>query len=110
MEKYNALIFKSNRDTKHVSDALHNNFVAGTIIPDKSEIGKIKGIQFSGVLIEPNDDLYDEFKMAYYKKYPFSVAFKGDIWAIELTSVKFTDNTLGFGKKVCWERLKVSSI
>jgi uncharacterized protein len=104
LEIYNLLIFKSNRETKHISEALQNSHVAGTIVPDKSEVGKIKGIQFTGSFIEPNKELLEESKTAYYKKYPFAIAFKGDIWAIELTALKFTDNTLGFGKKLQWEK------
>lgn len=106
-EKYNALIFKSNRDTKHILEALQNNNVAGTIVPDKSEVGKIKGVQFSGSFTEPTGHLLDELKNTYYKKFPFAVAFKGDLWMIELTSVKFTDNTLGFGKKLRWEKIAI---
>ncbi|MHB8259963.1 MAG: pyridoxamine 5'-phosphate oxidase family protein [Bacteroidia bacterium] len=104
LEKQNAIVFKSSRDTQHIIYALQNKQVAGTITPDKSEVGKIKGIQFSGEFIEPKDDLLKEAKSAYIKKYPFSVAFKGDFWLIELTSIKYTDNTLGFGKKLKWEK------
>ena len=103
-EKYNSLVFKSSRDTQHIKEALQNKFVAGTITPDKSEIGKIKGIQFSGVFIEPTGDQLDEAKKGYYKKYPFAIAFKGELWLINLTFIKYTDNTLGFGKKLKWEK------
>lgn len=99
-----SLAFKSDKTTKHIQDALLNNEVAGTIIPDKSEIGKIKGIQFQGKLIEPEGRLLANAKKSYYKKYPFAIAVKGELWVIELSFIKMTDNQLGFGKKLLWEK------
>jgi uncharacterized protein YhbP (UPF0306 family) len=28
----------------------------------------------------------------------------GEIWTIKINRIKYTDNTLGFGKKIIWER------
>ena len=84
---------------------LINNNVAGSILVDKTEIGKIKGIQFNGTFLSPKDALLKDAQKAYYFKYPYAAAMKGDLWVIELTSVKFTDNTLGFGKKLIWEKI-----
>ena len=96
------LIFKSNRKTKHIANALINNNVAGTIIPDISKIGIIKGIQFEGKFIIPKDRLLEKAKKVYYVKYPFALPVPGEIWMIELIFVKMTDNTLGFGGKLEW--------
>ncbi|MBK7558873.1 MAG: hypothetical protein IPI54_11635 [Chitinophagaceae bacterium] len=40
----------------------------------------------------------------YLAKHPLALAIPGDIWALQLNSVKMTDSTLGFGKKLLWER------
>jgi uncharacterized protein YhbP (UPF0306 family) len=104
LEKHDAVVFKSDRDSNHIIEAIQNKHVAGAIVPDKSEVGKIKGVQFNGIFIEPKGDLLNEAKIAYYKKFPFAIAVKGELWIIELTSVKYTDNTLGFGKKLKWEK------
>jgi uncharacterized protein YhbP (UPF0306 family) len=98
------LVFKSDIDTKHVEDALQNNQVAGTILPDKIIKAKPKGVQFSGVFHKAADHLGDKAKKAYLKKFPLAGIFRGDIWVIELSHIKFTDNTLVFGKKTLWER------
>ena len=105
LEEENLLVFKSDAETRHISDALINNNVAGSILVDKTEIGKIKGIQFNGTFLSPKDALLKDAQKAYYFKYPYAAAMKGDLWVIELTSVKFTDNTLGFGKKLIWEKI-----
>ena len=100
----NLLIFKSDRETHHIEEALLNNKVAGTVLPDKLDSKKIKGIQFSGIFIDAKDELLDSFKKIYYRKYPFALTFAGEIWAVELTNIKMTDNTLGFGKKIHWKK------
>lgn len=105
LEEENLLVFKSDAETRHISDALINNNVAGSILVDKTEIGKIKGIQFNGSFLSPKDAPLKDAQKAYYFKYPYAAAMKGDLWVIELTSVKFTDNTLGFGKKLIWEKI-----
>ncbi len=109
-DKYNSLIFKSNIETKHISQGLKNNDVAGTIIPDKSDFTKIKGIQFSGIFTMPTDKLLSEANRTYYAKYPFALAMKGNIWIIKLTRIKLTDNTLGFGVKLHWESDKLKEM
>ena len=97
------LIFKSKKTTGHVSHAHVNNKVAGTILPDISKIGNIKGIQFSGIFLEPQDVMLEQAKKIYYSKFPLALGISGDLWLIKLTYIKMTDNTLGFGKKLIWE-------
>ena len=103
-EKLNALVFKSNKDTLHIVQALANIDVSGSILPDKLETGKIKGIQWCGEFYKPAGEALSELQKTYYKKFPLALTLKGDIWAIALTSLKFTDNTLGFGKKLFWSK------
>ena len=103
-DEQSILIFKSKPETEHIKQALENNFVAGSITPDKLDATKIQGIQFYGVFLEPKNDLLEILKKIYYKKYPFAMAFAGNIWAIELTYIKMTDNTLGFGTKIEWKK------
>jgi uncharacterized protein YhbP (UPF0306 family) len=98
------LAFKSDSDTKHIEDALHNNVVAGSILPDKIVTAKPKGLQFTGEFFKAEDEIGEKAKWAYLKKYPVASIFRGDIWVIALAKVKFTDNTLIFGKKSLWER------
>ena len=103
-EKGNFLVFKSKITTAHIQNALKNKNVSGSILPDKLDPTKIQGIQFSGEFLEPKNELLDSVKKTYYKKYPFALAFTGEMWAVELTSIKMTDNTLGFGKKIEWNK------
>lgn len=101
----NFIVFKSNEKSTHICNALINDNVAGTIIPDLDKTGTIRGIQFVGKFIVPTGDLLEQAKKIYYSKYPFAVVVPGDFWTIELVSIKMTDNTLGFGKKLAWEKV-----
>jgi hypothetical protein len=103
-EKKNLLIFKSNLETTHIEIALRNHKVAGTIIPDKLDKTRIQGVQFTGEICHAKGDNLTTAKNSYYKKYPFAIAFAGELWTIELHSIKFTDNKLGFGKKLAWRK------
>jgi uncharacterized protein len=93
------LVIKSSEDSRHTVQALQNPAVAGTILPDKLETISIKGIQFTAAFKKCADDTEKEI---YYKKYPFARAISGDFWLLKLQTVKYTDNTLGFGKKIYW--------
>ena len=103
-EERNLLILKSKMDTTHIRQGTENKNVSGSVLPDKLDATKIQGIQFNGIFFEPKNELLESLKKMYYKKYPFALAFSGEIWAIELTSIKMTDNTLGFGKKITWNK------
>lgn len=100
----NFLVFKSEEKTTHIQQALNNKNIAGTILPDINKIGTIKGVQFTGSFFIPADDILLKAKKKYYTKFPVAAAIKSDFWAIELTSIKMTDNTLGFGRKLLWEK------
>lgn len=99
----NMLIFKSKGDSRHVMEGKINNQIAASISFTGSDIMQIKGAQIEGKFIEDNEVL-NEAKKSYYKKFPFALVIPGDIWLIELTKIKFTDNSLGFSKKINWEK------
>ncbi|MFM2019151.1 MAG: hypothetical protein RL007_2807 [Bacteroidota bacterium] len=99
-EKNVCLIFKSSDETRHVQDGLKNPVVAGTILPDKLETVSIKGVQFTGTFMEAKDD---ETASLYYNRFPFARAIGGRFWVIKLKTMKYTDNTLGFGTKLHWQ-------
>lgn len=103
-EKEQMLIFSSDNHTKHITDAIANTNVAGTINTEVTTIVKIQGVQFTGDFINPSEEEAKELYSTYYEKFPFARAKPAPIWAIKLNWIKMTDNTLGFGKKLEWER------
>jgi uncharacterized protein len=102
IEEFDSLVFKSDPTTQHIINALLNNKIAGTIVPDIHQTGTIKGIQFTGNFLIPANEILEIAKIKYYKKFPFALVMPGELWSIELTTIKMTDNTFGFGKKLVW--------
>ena len=98
------LIFLSDELTRHITEAIANKNVAGTINTEVTTVAKIQGIQFSGEFITPTEEEQKIFYNLYYKNFPFAKAKPSPIWGIALNNIKMTDNTLGFGKKLIWKR------
>lgn len=96
------LYFKSGAAAHHSELLLQNPVVAGTINPDKLNSLAIKGIQFTGSILDSRNELCFEAANLYHKRFPFALAMPGDIWTIQLEVIKMTDNTLSFGKKIHW--------
>lgn len=100
----NQLLFLSDKSTRHISEATQNQKVGGTINAETVSIAKLQGIQFTGVFIQPDGEAKKQMYKVYYLKYPFARAKPAPIWAIELHTMKMTDNTLGFGTKHHWSK------
>lgn len=101
-EEKNMLIFTTDQETKHAQDAIENNQVAGSIVLETNVVGKIQGLQFQGEMFEPKDELLKQVKARYLKRFPVAMLMKTQLWVVELNFLKFTDNRLGFGKKLIW--------
>ncbi len=105
LENKNWLVFTSEEATKHVQDALANPEVAGGIVLETMNVGKIRGIQLRGIMRQPLEEEAGEVKMAYLKRFPFAVVMNiKSLWILEIQYIKMTDNRLGFGKKAIWEK------
>ena len=100
------LYYKSSSGTRHSEILLLHPAVAGTILPDKLNMLHIKGIQFEGVVLPAGHPLAQHASALYYKKHPLALTQPGSIWTIQINTIKFTDNSLGFGKKITWDRQK----
>ncbi len=103
-EDNNLLIFNSDTKTKHVQDFLSNSQVAASIVLETKTVGKIQGAQICGTVLEPKDDLLKSVKKIYLKRFPYAVLTHTTLWVLDMAFVKMTDNRLGFGKKLIWEK------
>ncbi len=99
-----AFIITSEAKTRHAQLFLENPKVAGTVVLETEEIGKIRGLQFTGAVRRCDGGLFDRCRLLYLKRFPYAVFKGGEVWQITLDSLKYTDNRLGFGKKLHWQR------
>ena len=99
------LIVLTSLKTKHGGMMSRSAKVAGTIAGQPDSIAKISGIQFAATaaLIEDEADL-KVAQSLYYKAHPVARVMKSDVWALNLDSVKFTDNKLVFAQTTYWNR------
>ncbi len=103
-EEDNVFIFTSDHNTKHIKDVKENNTVAGSVVLETSAVGKIQGIQFTGKMYVPKNDLLKKANKLYLKKYPFAKLMNTQLWTLSPDFIKLTDNRLGFGKKLTWNK------
>jgi uncharacterized protein YhbP (UPF0306 family) len=105
IEEKNWLVFTSETTTKHVQDTLAQPQVAGGIVLETMNVGKIRGIQLRGIMRQPSEAEAYQVKTAYLKRFPFAVLMNiSSLWIVEINYIKMTDNRLGFGKKAIWNK------
>jgi len=104
LENENALVFTTDPATRHGEEFLKNNFVAGSVVLETPVIGKIRGIQFQGIVTEPVGEFSEIGERSYLKRFPVAMLMDTHLWMVELTHIKMTDNRLGFGKKLIWTK------
>lgn len=96
-------VFTTDDDTRHGKEFAANPNVAGSIVLETKVIGKIRGLQFEGVVSRPGKESYRKVKNAYLKRFPVAMLMDTSLWILRPRHAKLTDNRLGFGKKLRWD-------
>jgi len=96
-----SFVVASSDITTHIQHIQKNNQIAGNILLETKTVGKIQGLQFRGEFIALEDS---RLKELYFKEFPYAVALLPKLWEIKVNFFKLTDNRLGFGKKIIWEK------
>lgn len=102
LEDENAFLITSEERTRHIRLSLKEGVVAGAIGLETKRVGEIRGIQFRASIEHCSDSIFGAYKLKYLKQYPYAIFKGGDLWLLKLTEAKYTDNRLGFGKKIKW--------
>ena len=103
-EREEGFIITSEEKTRHAQLFLQNPKVAGTVVLETEEVGKIRGLQFTAAVRRCDGGLFDRCRLLYLKRFPYAVFKGGEVWFLRLDTLKYTDNRLGFGKKLLWSR------
>lgn len=93
-------------DTRHGTLMQANPRVAGTINGQPKTVLLIKGVQYFGRIQHLSGEREAQALHAYQKRYPIARKVQAPLWEIMLDELKMTDNALGFGKKIIWQRDK----
>jgi len=102
LDELNMFVFTSDHETRHVDELLAQPRVAGAIALETTMIGKIQGIQFTGMSALLEGALYETALSAYLRKFPIATFKKLILWSIQPDFIKMTHNRLGFGTKLIW--------
>jgi len=104
------LYFKSSAGANHTEMLAKHPVIAGTILPDKLNKLVTKGIQLQGEILAPAHLLAKDAYLRYHTKFAVALAMKGEVFTISINSIKLTDSSLGFGKKINWIRESLLSV
>jgi len=104
LEEENLLIFTSDRTTRHACELEYQPKAAGAVALETMVTGRIQGIQLTGVCKILDVDLIASARAAYHKRFPVSLLMDLTLWGLKPDYIKMTHNSLGFGKKLVWEK------
>lgn len=96
--------FKSSPGSRHSLFIEKDNRIAGTILPVKPDMLALKGVQFSGRVLDKDDILCRNASRRYHLAFPLAISMAGRVYVVKIEGIKLTDNTIRFGKKLTWER------
>ncbi|WP_379931911.1 YhbP family protein [Enterobacter sichuanensis] len=99
-----AFYVMSEDKTRHAQMTGQQAKVAGTVNGQPKTVALIRGVQFKGEIRRLDGEESDARRKHYTRRFPVAAALKAPVWEIRLDELKFTDNTLGFGKKLHWLR------
>jgi uncharacterized protein YhbP (UPF0306 family) len=88
LEEKNALVFTTGHETRHGKEFLKNKVVAGSVVLETPVIGKIRGIQFQGIVSEPEGELSKTVRKSFLKRFPVAMLMETHLWIVELTHIK----------------------
>jgi uncharacterized protein len=100
----NLLIFKSDIESRHIRELFSQPRVAGTIYKPATTPAKITGLQFTAEVIQADKILMQNLKSIYLKRFPLAAVIEAQLFVLQPDYCKMTDNRLGFGKKIIWQK------
>ncbi len=99
-KEQNVFVFTSDLETRHGGEMMESNRVAASIVLETKIVGRIQGLQLTGVVSQGDESA----RSIYLKSFPYAALTPLSLWVIEPDFMKYTDNTLGFGKKIVWNK------
>ena len=100
----NQLIFSTETKTKHAQDFIYNTNVAGSIALETNEVSKTQAVQLLVPIKELKGEHLKIAKEQYIKAFAYAENMELYLWAVPLNFIRMTNNKLGFGRKLIWEK------
>ena len=100
-----AFYLLSDTQSRHGTMIGEQSNVAGTVNGQTKTVALIRGVQYSGKIQRVEEHRAGALRERYYRRFPMARMLSAPLWEIVVDELKFTDNTLGFGKKLYWHRV-----
>ena len=100
----NLFVFTSADKTRHGAEMLAEGFAAGSIVLETRNVGMVQGLQLQGQVYKPEGEDMKKARISYLKRFPYAILADLELWIMRPVVMKLTDNRLGFGKKLRWNR------
>ena len=106
LEEEMSFVITSEEKTRHIGIFRQgqSDIVTGAIGLETEQIGLIRGVQFNARMELCAESYVNRYRLSYLRRFPYAILKGGDLWILRITEIKFTDNRLGFGKKIIWKR------
>ncbi len=101
----NLFVFTSDDHTRHYREMHRDCRVAASIVLETRTVGQVQGLQLTGCAALADGETAAEARKAYLHRFPYAVVADLTLWTLRPTFMKFTDNRLGFGKKLLWHAI-----
>lgn len=106
LDEPGCFVFTSDGDTRHGTDFVRCGEAAASVVLETRTVGRVQGLQITGTVVRaagPGQKTASAALKAYLKRFPYAAAAKLELWLLLPHVLKYTDNTLGFGKKILWQ-------
>lgn len=98
----NCFVFTTEEKTRHYGEMLSSGFMAASIVLETRTAGRVRGLQMQGRVALAEGETLARARKSYVRRFPYAAAAELVLWTFRPTFMKYTDNTLGFGKKLIW--------
>lgn len=103
-QQHMAFQIMTDKQSLHSIQMLQNPHIAGTVSDQYDLVEQIKGIQYRGTIQLLHGDEEALAREHYCHRFPVAKNMPAPVWSIQLSEIKMTDNSLGFGHKLYWKR------
>ncbi len=104
MPEENLFVFTSEEKTRHASEMSETGDAGASIVLETKNVGLVQGLQLQGRVSRPAGEEMKKAKASYLKRFPYASVVELTLWTMEPSNMKLTDNRLGFGKKLYWQK------
>lgn len=104
MPEENLFVFTSEEKTRHAAEMSRGVEIGASIVLETKNVGLVQGLQLQGRVKRPEGEELRKAKASYLKRFPYVAVVELSLWTMEPLNMKLTDNRLGFGKKMYWQK------